>query len=308
MKGNLRLVSWVLALLENSCGSGRLSLGSLDLSACRSITRSKLLISEVVAHYVLAGCGWNVEQCRRLQLDKDCVTVLTVPFILGSTLIESNSNSSGMLSRLALLFFLLTVTTTLVPGSCSISLGAVAPADFYIGDPLQVEVSNLTSPDTRLSYDFYSIRYCKPSKTLRKFLQGEAFQGSVYTEFGNLPVTQRKQKGFRVGLKGTYYPVEEVYFIHNHLSFRVMYHKNPRTDSAQIAGFEVDPYSSCSTRRALYSFLSIDWVINVLIAILWSAQTEYEGPWNEKNPQLLTCNPRTNGIHQAFAIPQRIGT
>ncbi|KAK6236483.1 hypothetical protein SCA6_011820 [Theobroma cacao] len=48
MKGNLRLVSWVLALLENSCGSGRLSLGSLDLSACRSITRSKLLISEVV--------------------------------------------------------------------------------------------------------------------------------------------------------------------------------------------------------------------------------------------------------------------
>lgn len=49
------------------------------------------------------------------------------------------------------------------------------------GDPLQVEVSNLTSPDTRLSYDFYSIRYCKPSKTLRKFLQGEAFQGSVYT-------------------------------------------------------------------------------------------------------------------------------
>ncbi|KAK6236482.1 hypothetical protein QUC31_020260 [Theobroma cacao] len=62
-------------------------------------------------------------------------------------------------------------------------------------------------------------------------------------EFGNRPVTQRKQKGFRVGFNGTYYPSgEEVYFIHNHLSFRVMYHKNPRTDSAQIAGFEVDPY------------------------------------------------------------------
>ena len=34
---------------------------------------------------------------------------------------------------------------------------------------------------------------------------------------------------------------EEKYFIHNHLSFRVMYHKDPETDTARIVGFEVSP-------------------------------------------------------------------
>jgi hypothetical protein len=39
---------------------------------------------------------------------------------------------------------------------------------------------------------------------------------------------------------------EEKYFIHNHLSFRVMYHKDPETDSARIVGFEVTP-KRCGT-------------------------------------------------------------
>ena len=34
---------------------------------------------------------------------------------------------------------------------------------------------------------------------------------------------------------------EEKYFINNHLSFRVMYHKDLETDSARIVGFEVTP-------------------------------------------------------------------
>ena len=34
---------------------------------------------------------------------------------------------------------------------------------------------------------------------------------------------------------------EEKYFINNHLSFRVMYHKDPETDSARFVGFEVTP-------------------------------------------------------------------
>lgn len=33
----------------------------------------------------------------------------------------------------------------------------------------------------------------------------------------------------------------EKYFINNHLSFRVMYHKDPETDSSRIVGFEVTP-------------------------------------------------------------------
>ncbi|GKE60957.1 transmembrane 9 superfamily member 7, partial [Tanacetum coccineum] len=36
---------------------------------------------------------------------------------------------------------------------------------------------------------------------------------------------------------------EEKYFINNHLSFRVMYHKDLETDSTRIVGFEVTPNS-----------------------------------------------------------------
>ncbi|KAL0463829.1 UNVERIFIED_CONTAM: Transmembrane 9 superfamily member 7 [Sesamum latifolium] len=69
----------------------------------------------------------------------------------------------------------------------------------------------------------------------------------------NLPVAVLRQRrdgspsttyehGFRVGFKGTYAgSKEEKYFIHNHLSFRVMYHRDPETDSARIVGFEVSP-------------------------------------------------------------------
>lgn len=34
---------------------------------------------------------------------------------------------------------------------------------------------------------------------------------------------------------------EERYFINNHLSFLVKYHKDPETDTARIVGFEVIP-------------------------------------------------------------------
>lgn len=39
---------------------------------------------------------------------------------------------------------------------------------------------------------------------------------------------------------------EEKYFINNHLSFRVMYHKDSETDAARIVGFEVTPNRCCS--------------------------------------------------------------
>jgi transmembrane 9 superfamily protein 2/4 len=35
---------------------------------------------------------------------------------------------------------------------------------------------------------------------------------------------------------------EERYFIHNHLSFEVKFHKDSEADSARIVGFEVTPY------------------------------------------------------------------
>ncbi|GJW94681.1 ribonuclease H-like domain-containing protein [Tanacetum coccineum] len=52
------------------------------------------------------------------------------------------------------------------------------------------------------------------------------------------------EHGFRIGFKGNdAASKEEKYFINNHLSFRVMYHKDLETDSARIVGFEVTPNS-----------------------------------------------------------------
>ncbi|KAI3773332.1 hypothetical protein L1987_47857 [Smallanthus sonchifolius] len=69
----------------------------------------------------------------------------------------------------------------------------------------------------------------------------------------NLPVAVLRQRhddgqptfyqhGFPVGFKGTYINGEK-YFINNHLSFRVLYHKNLESNSARIVGFEVTPVS-----------------------------------------------------------------
>ncbi|KAK4404301.1 Transmembrane 9 superfamily member 9 [Sesamum angolense] len=51
------------------------------------------------------------------------------------------------------------------------------------------------------------------------------------------------QHGFDVGLKGQYAGrPEEKYFINNHLTFTVKYHKDEETDAARIVGFEVKPF------------------------------------------------------------------
>ncbi|KAF8406891.1 hypothetical protein HHK36_006012 [Tetracentron sinense] len=83
--------------------------------------------------------------------------------------------------------------------------------------------------------------------------------------------------GFRVGFKGNYAGSKvEKYFINNHLSFRVMYHKDPETDYARIVGFEVTPHS-------------IDHQYKI---------------WDEKNPQLETCYPNSKNIYRTF--PQKV--
>ncbi|KMZ63397.1 Transmembrane 9 superfamily protein member [Zostera marina] len=89
----------------------------------------------------------------------------------------------------------------------------------------------------------------------------------------NLPVAVQRQRrdgnqlvyehGFRVGYK-TSYDTGDKYFINNHLSFTVMYHKDVDSDDARIVGFEVKPES---------------------------VKHEYK-KWDDNNPKLVTCNPR----------------
>ncbi|KAF2287284.1 hypothetical protein GH714_039536 [Hevea brasiliensis] len=76
------------------------------------------------------------------------------------------------------------------------------------------------------------------------------------------------QLGFHVGLKGQYSgSKEERYFIHNHLAFKVKFHRDLQTDSARIVGFEVKPLS---------------------------VKHKYEGKWNDEKTRLTTCDPHGN--------------
>lgn len=101
---------------------------------------------------------------------------------------------------------------------------------------------------------------------------------------------------------------EERYFINNHLSFRVMYHKDPETDSARIVGFEVTPNRYC--RNSLVSVCS---KITMLLLFYPSSHStsvssinhEYK-EWDEKNPQLITCNKDTKNLPPGSAVPQEV--
>ncbi|KAL7167903.1 hypothetical protein ACSBR2_038355 [Camellia fascicularis] len=89
------------------------------------------------------------------------------------------------------------------------------------------------------------------------------------------------ERGFRVGVKGKYaHSNDNRYFIHNHLNFKVIYHKDPEIDLARIVGFEVIPTS-----------ISHNYKI-----------------WDDENPQLVTCNQKTKTIIQPSTVPEEIDT
>ncbi|KAG6395728.1 hypothetical protein SASPL_141852 [Salvia splendens] len=215
----------------------------------------------------------------------------------------------------------------------SFYLPGVAPRDFARGDELPVKVNKLSSTKTQLPYDYYFLKYCKPTKiqnvaeNLGEVLRGDRIENSIYTfnmreeksctvackshlnaqaakdfkekiddEYrvnmilDNLPVAVLRQRrdgipsttyehGYRVGFKGNYAgSKEEKYFIHNHLSFRVKYHKDPDTDTARIVGFEVSP---------------------------GSINHEFK-EWDEKNPNVSTCNQNTKNMVQGSTVPQEV--
>uniref|UniRef100_A0A7N0V032 Transmembrane 9 superfamily member n=1 Tax=Kalanchoe fedtschenkoi TaxID=63787 RepID=A0A7N0V032_KALFE len=215
----------------------------------------------------------------------------------------------------------------------SFYLPGVAPRDFRTGDPLYVKVNKLSSTKTQLPYDYYYLQYCRPDKivnsaeNLGEVLRGDRIENSVYTFhmrqdapcqvacrvkldaesaknfrekidddyrvnliLDNLPVAVLKQQrngspattyehGFLVGFKGSYQGrKDEKYFINNHLSFRVMYHRDSDTDSARIVGFEVTPIS---------------------------IHHQHER-WDEKFPNLTTCNANTKNLVQASTVPQEV--
>ncbi|KAL3687669.1 hypothetical protein R1sor_013978 [Riccia sorocarpa] len=87
------------------------------------------------------------------------------------------------------------------------------------------------------------------------------------------------ERGFPVGEKRPVEGSNEVkYFINNHLSFKVLYHKDADTDTGRIVGFEVVPYS---------------------------VKHEVE-KWDDKEPKLATCNPNTKQYVSMNLPPQEV--
>jgi transmembrane 9 superfamily protein 2/4 len=114
--------------------------------------------------------------------------------------------------------------------------------------------------------------------------QAAAFQAKIEDEYrvnmilDNLPVAmvQMREKedgtpvktyerGFPVGFKAALEEGgEERFFLHNHVRFVVLYHRDVDTDLARIVGFECEPFS---------------------------VRHEYEKPLSAEKPVLDTCNP-----------------
>ncbi|PKU65802.1 transmembrane 9 superfamily member 7 [Dendrobium catenatum] len=219
------------------------------------------------------------------------------------------------------------VLLLLCESSLAFYLPGVVPRDFQNGDELQVKVNKLSSTKTQLPYVYYFLDYCKPSKimnsaeNLGEVLRGDRIENSVYVfkmrmdetckvacrvkltqkaakkfkekiddEYrvnmilDNLPVAVPRQRkdgnhaltyehGFRVGIKNK----DKKYYLNNHLSFKVMYHKDLDGDDGRIVGFEVLP---SSVKHAYHE-------------------------WDDKNPNLTTCNANTK-IIPGSQTPQEV--
>lgn len=83
-------------------------------------------------------------------------------------------------------------------------------------------------------------------------------------EENGLPI-KTYERGYPMGFKAAIEEGgEQKHFLHNHLRFTILYHKDIQTDLARIVGFEVEPFS---------------------------VKHEYEAPWDPVKPSLETCHP-----------------
>ncbi|CAI9285646.1 unnamed protein product [Lactuca saligna] len=88
------------------------------------------------------------------------------------------------------------------------------------------------------------------------------------------------QHGYFVGRKVQYAGTkEEKYFINNHLTFTVKFHKDVQTDSARIVGFEVNAFS---------------------------VKHQYDGEFNAKTTRLSTCDAHAKRMVTNSDPPQEV--
>ncbi|PRW59585.1 transmembrane 9 superfamily member 7 [Chlorella sorokiniana] len=129
--------------------------------------------------------------------------------------------------------------------------------------------------DTKFRQDQHCTIVCRLESLTKA--QDKAFKSKISDEYrvnmilDNLPigiVRMREDNGEQVKTYERGFPVgfqdeKENSYLHNHLSFTILYHKDAETDLARIVGFEVEPYSIAH---------------------------KYDGQWKGKDTQLSTCD------------------
>ncbi|XP_024967823.1 transmembrane 9 superfamily member 9-like isoform X2 [Cynara cardunculus var. scolymus] len=127
-------------------------------------------------------------------------------------------------------------------------------------------------------------------KTAREFKEKIDDEYRVNMILDNLPlvvpVTRLEQDshvlyqhGYLVGRKVWYAGMKvEKYFINNHLTFTVKFHKDEQLDSARIVGFEVKAFS---------------------------VKHQYDGEWSD-DTRLTTCDPHAKKLVNGSDLPQEV--
>ena len=84
---------------------------------------------------------------------------------------------------------LITLATllALILQSKAFYLPGVAPHNFEVNEEVELKVNKLSSVQTQLPYDYYSLNFCKPkdgvhsySENLGEFLKGDKIENSAY--------------------------------------------------------------------------------------------------------------------------------
>jgi transmembrane 9 superfamily member 2/4 len=107
---------------------------------------------------------------------------------------------------------------------------------------------------------------------------------------------------------------DEKYFIHNHLSFIVKYHRDEQRDVSRIVAFEVKPYRYISVVDVLNSYVLKYLNVHILAVVPFnhkndvfcSVKHEYEGQWNDKKTHLTTCDPHAQRVITSSESPQEV--
>jgi len=103
---------------------------------------------------------------------------------------------------------------------------------------------------------------------------------------------------------------DEKYFIHNHLSFTVKYHRDDNSGLSRIVGFEVNPH------RFTSNFVWRDFILLVLYEMdlryfgtyFASIKHQVDDKWNGVDTRLSTCDPHASKFVINSDNPQEVET